>query len=157
MESSRNRTMNNTLKLLAKDLTKEFPRSPRETLAGYVIAARAVDKCRSVLAGTAADYHSGCPVDEIFLTFAEIPYDKFRDFVATGATDEEIAGWIEKTAKPRQKIEIIHWNNDLRTKRISEMPDAVQEYMEDYIPKFVPRNRPVYVLFDVYDLEEQRI
>jgi len=28
---------------------------------------------------------------------------------------------------------------------------------EDYIPKFIPRNRPVYVLFDVYDLEEQRI
>jgi hypothetical protein len=29
--------------------------------------------------------------------------------------------------------------------------------MEDYIPKFVPRNRPVHVFFDVYDLEEQRI
>ena len=28
--------------------------------------------------------------------------------------------------------------------------------MEDYIPKFIPRNRPVYVLFDVYDLEEER-
>jgi hypothetical protein len=29
--------------------------------------------------------------------------------------------------------------------------------MEDYIPKFIRRNRPVYVLFDVYDIEEQRI
>ena len=28
------------LKLLAPDLTKSYPRSPRETLAGYVIAAR---------------------------------------------------------------------------------------------------------------------
>ena len=51
------------LQLLAPDLTKNFPRSPRETLAGYVIAARAVDKCRAVLAGTAGEYHSGCPVD----------------------------------------------------------------------------------------------
>lgn len=33
------------LRLLARDLTREFPRSPRETLGGYVIAARAVDKC----------------------------------------------------------------------------------------------------------------
>ena len=36
--------MNANLKLLAKD----YPRSPRETLAGYVIAARMLDKCRAV-------------------------------------------------------------------------------------------------------------
>jgi len=29
--------------------------------------------------------------------------------------------------------------------------------MEEYIPRCVPRNRPVYVFFDVYDLEEERI
>jgi Domain of unknown function (DUF5069) len=56
----------------------------------------------------------------------------------------------------RPRIEIIRWNNDLRGKRLSEMPDGIQEYMEDYVPKFVPRNRPVYVFFDVYDLEEER-
>jgi hypothetical protein len=145
------------IKLLAKDLSKEFPRSPREMLAGYVIAARAVDKCRSVLAGTAGDYHSGCPVDVIFLDFAGITYDAFREFVATGATDAEIADWIAKTAKQRPRIETIKWNNDLRGKRLSELPDGLQEYMEDYVPKFVPRNRPVYVFFDIYDLEEQRI
>jgi hypothetical protein len=145
------------LKFLARDLTKTFPRSPRETLGGYVIAARAVDKCRAVLAGTAGDYHSGCPVDSLWLDFAGIAYDAFRDFVSTGATDDEIAGWIQRTAKPRPRIEIIRWNNELRGKRLSEMPDKIQEYMEEYIPKFVPRNRPVYVFFDVYDLEEQRI
>lgn len=149
--------MTDKLKLLAKDLTREFPRSPRETLGSYVIAARAVDKCRAVLAGTGGEYHSGCPVDEIFLSFAEISYDSFRTFVATGATDAEIAEWIEKNAKSRPRIEIIRWNNDLRGKRLSELPDGLQEYMEDYIPKYVPRNRPVYVFFDVYDLEEQRI
>jgi hypothetical protein len=145
------------LKLLAKDLTKEFPRSPREMLAGYVIAARAVDKCRAVLAGTGGEYHSGCPVDAMFLEFAGIGYDKFRDFVATGATDAEMTTWIQQQAKPRPRAEIIQWNNELRARRLSELPAGIQEYMEDYIPKFVPRNRPVYVFFDVYDLEEQRI
>jgi len=148
---------NDKLKLLARDLTREFPRSPREMLAGYVIAARAVDKCRSVLAGVGGEYHSGCPVDAMFLDFTAIPYEKFRDFVATGATDAEIAAWIEQTAKQRPRIEIIRWNNDLRTKRLCDLPDDIQEYMEDYMPRFVPRNRPVYVFFDVYDLEEQRI
>jgi hypothetical protein len=145
------------LKYLAKDLTKDFPRSPRETLAGYVVAARAVDKCRSVLAGTAGEYHSGCPLDRMWLDFAGIPYETFKEFIATGATDAETAAWIERTAKSRPKAEIIRWNNDLRYKRICDMDDGMQEYFEEYIPKFVPRNRPVYVWFDIYDIEEQRI
>jgi hypothetical protein len=63
------------VRLLAKDLSKDFPRSPLETPAGYVIAARAVDKCRAVLAGTGGEYHFGCPVDAMFLEFAGIPYE----------------------------------------------------------------------------------
>ena len=41
------------VKLLACDLRngKAFPRSPREMLGGYVLAARAVDKCRAVFVG----------------------------------------------------------------------------------------------------------
>ncbi len=41
-----------TMITTAKDLTKEYPRSPRETLAGYVLAARVLDKCRAAIAGT---------------------------------------------------------------------------------------------------------
>ena len=149
--------MNEKLKLLAIDLTKEFPRSPRELLAGYVIAARCLDKCRSVLAGTAGEYHSGCPLDLFFLEYVGIAYDDFKAQVATGATDAEMAGWIESKATRRPRIEIIKWNNDWRGKRMCELPDKLQEYMEDYIPKFIRRNRPVYHFFDVYDIEEQRI
>lgn len=147
----------NHLHLIAKDLTKDFPRSPREMLAGYVIAARCVDKCRSVLADKGGEYHSGCPLDEIWLNFVEIEYDEFKDFIATGATDEEVEKWIQEKAKPREKLEIIKWNNEWRGKRLSECPDMIQEFMEGYVQEFIPRNRPVYVLFDIYDLEEQRI
>jgi len=41
----------------ALDLTKQFPRSPRDTLAGYIYAARLTDKCRAVVAGTNGGYH----------------------------------------------------------------------------------------------------
>lgn len=46
------------VKLLTRDLRdgKEFPRSPRNTLGGYVLAARAVDKCRAVLVDWQGDY-----------------------------------------------------------------------------------------------------
>ena len=145
------------VKLLARDLRdgKQYPRSPRETLGGYVLAARAVDKCRAVLARSQGDYHSNCPLDQIWLKFAEIDYDAFRSFVATGATDDAIAVWISKHAKKRKRTEIIAWNNKQRDARLSELPSDLQVYMEDYIAKFIPRNRVVYHWFDVYDIEEE--
>lgn len=147
------------VKLLARDLrdAKNYPRSPRETLAGYVLAARAVDKCRAVLAGCQGEYHSNCPLDQRWLKFAEINYNEFRAFVATGATDADIAAWIGEHAKKRPRGEIIAWNNKERDLRLSELPIELQEYMEDYIAQCVPRNRVVYHWFDVYDLEEERL
>ena len=149
----------NQAKLLARDLRdgKEWPRSPRTTLAGYVLAARAVDKCRAVLAGTEGEFHSNCPLDQIWLKFAEIDYNAFRSFVATGATDDEIAAWIGQHAKNRPRAEIIAWNNRQRDLRLSDLSLDLQEYLEDYIAKFIPRNRVVYHWFDVYDLEEERL
>jgi uncharacterized protein DUF5069 len=147
------------VELLARDLRegKEYPRSPRTTLGGYVLAARAVDKCRAVLVGWQGEYHSNCPLDQRWLKFAEIDYDTFRSFVATGATDDEVAAWIDKQAKKRQRAEIIAWNNKERDLRLSDLPLETQEFMEDYIQKYVPRNRVVYHWFDVYDLEEERL
>ncbi len=147
------------VKLLARDMRddKEFPRSPRETLGGYVLAARALDKCRSALVGLEGEYHSNCPVDKRWLDFAEIEYDAFRQFVATGATDDEVAEWISKNANPRPRQKIVVWNNQQRDARISDLPVETQVYMEDYIAKYIPRNRVVYHWFDVYDIEEERM
>ena len=148
---------NEKLKLLALDLTKNYPRSPRETLAGYVIASRMLDKCRAVVAGTAGEYHFDCPLDNYFLGFTGIAAAQFKDFVATGATDTDVAAWIEQHSKIKSRAEVIAWNNQLRCTRLCDMPINLQEFLEGYIPQFVPKNRPVYVWFDVYDLEEGRI
>lgn len=144
------------VKLLAKDLTKDYPRSPRETLGGYVLAARCLDKCRATIVGTQGEYHYDCSLDERFFGFTEIKPDEFKNFVATGATDDEVAQWIGSHAKKRDRVEIILWNNKERDLRLSDLSPQVQEFMEDYIRKYVPRNRPIYRWFDVYDLEEER-
>lgn len=145
------------LKLLAKDLSKEPPRSARDTLGGYVIAARTLDKCRAVLAGSEDEYHFDCPLDNFFFSFAEISGEAFKECVATGASDAEVADWITGNSKKRERSEIIKWNNELRSKRICDLPTELQVFMEDYIPENLPTHRPVYVLFDVYDLEEGRL
>src|SRR5438067_11693506 len=129
------------VKLLARNLRdgNEFPRSPRQTLAGYVLAARAVDKCRAVLAGWEGEYHSNCRLDQRWLKFGEVDYDDFRSFVATGATDDEIAAWISDHAKKRSRADIIPGNNKERDVQFSGLPWELKEYVEDYIQHVMPR------------------
>ena len=111
----------------------------------------------AALVGWEGEYHSNCPLDQRWLSFAEINYDEYRSFVATGSTDEEVAVWIGEHARKRSHAEIVIWNNRERDLRLSDLSPELQEYMEDYIASFVPRNRVVYHWFDVYDLEEERL
>jgi hypothetical protein len=141
----------------ATDLTKEFPRSPRETLAGYVHAGRMLDKCRAVVAGTAGEYHYNCPLDRFLFDFTGIDAETFKAFVATGADDAAVAAWITEHSKIKAASEVVAWNNKMRDLRLSEMPLPLQEFLEGYIPKFIPPGKIVQVWFDVYDLEEGRI
>ena len=122
-----------------------------------MLAARALDKCRAVLVGWQGDYHSNCPLDQRWLKFAEIDDNAYRSFVATGATDNEVVVWIGEHAKKRSRAEIVIWNNKERDLRLSDLTLGLQETMEDYIQKYVPRHRVVYHWFDVYDLEEKRL
>jgi len=83
------------VKQLAKDLRKDYPRSPREKLGGYVIAARCVDKCRAFLLGINGDYNYWpCSLASQWFSFTGITPDQFKEVVATGASDKEIGEWI---------------------------------------------------------------
>ncbi len=144
---------------LARDLTKDFPRSPRKTLAGYVLGYRMLDKCRAELAGTNGEYHYDCPLDNYLLGFAEVKAEDFKNFVATGADDAAVEAWFAEHAKSHTKLELAKWNNALRYRRLSEAEDRIQEYMEDYVPANIPEERHhlIKYFFDIYDVEEKRI
>ena len=45
------------LKQLARDLRKTPPHSPHDTLGGFIIAARMLDKARADLLGINGDYN----------------------------------------------------------------------------------------------------
>ena len=148
--------MNKILTSLAKDLKKENPRSPHETLAGYVIAARMLDKCRALVNSTNGEYHFDCPLDGFFLNFAGISSLAFKQLVESGANDEEVATWItEQSHHSEDTIKL--WNLKMRQIRITELPIQLQLFLEGYIRKSIPDNRRVYTWFDVYDIEEGRI
>jgi hypothetical protein len=102
--------VNERVSSLAPDLTKTSPRSPRAPLGDYqILAARALDKCRAELANTSGSYHFNCPLDQGFFRFTGIDSEQFKNFVATGATDQEVAAWIAKTSKVQDKTKIAMW------------------------------------------------
>jgi hypothetical protein len=80
----------------ARDLRNEEPRSPSEELAGFPGGARCLDKCRATLVGWQGDFTYACPMDQKFLNAAGIDANELKSFVATGASDSEVAAWIEE-------------------------------------------------------------
>lgn len=134
-----------------------FPFPSYQHCPAFVDGARRQPIAGECLSWTARKFFSITQLDQRWLKFAEIDYDDFRSVVAAGGTDDEIAAWIGEHAKKRPRAEIIAWNNGERDLHLSDLPLELQEYMEDYIQQFIPRNRVVYHWFDVYDLEEERI
>ncbi len=102
--------MNDSLRALAPNLSKAAPRSPRVLLGNYAMAARILDKCRASLAAQAGDYHFNCPLDRMFFGFTKIHSEEFKSFVASGASDAEVAQWIEKHSVVDNPIKIKGWN-----------------------------------------------
>ncbi|MGZ4962633.1 MAG: DUF5069 domain-containing protein [Limisphaerales bacterium] len=140
---------------LARDLRKTPPRSPRETLGGFVIAARMLDKARADILGINGEYNFyPCGLGAFFWKFTGLDAMKFRDYVGTGATDQEVDQWIRDNATQKDANAIIKWNNKMRCTLISELPDQVQEYFETYVPQFCHPPSKVKFFFDVYDVEE---
>lgn len=148
--------MSTTLQSLALDLTSEFPRSPHETLGGYVIAGRTLDKCRAKLAGTLGEYHYDCPLDNYFFAFSGISAQEFAAQAESGADDAAMGSWINQQAgKSIDAIKL--WNMQMRYLRPVDLPIQAQLFLEGYMLEVIPANRRVYTWFDVYDIEEKRI
>ena len=99
----------------AKDLVIEAPRSPYETINGYAILARTIDKCRAAIADTAGEYHFDCPVDKMLFGFKNISGEEFKTFVATGASDEEIGKWVEDHGDVKTADEVSAWSSAFKT------------------------------------------
>ena len=143
------------LKKLARDLRTVPPRSPRETLGGFVIAARMLDKARADVLGSNGEYNFyPCGLGGYFWKFTGLDHEKFRDFAATGATDSEVDAWVRENTTVKDPKAVIKWNNEMIGLRLTDLDEGAQEYLAGYIPQFCKPASKVKFFFDVYDVEE---
>ena len=116
--------------ILAKDLARQAPHSPRERLSGFVIAMRTVDKCRASLAGTLGEYHYDCPLDNVLFKFKGITGDQFKTAVQVASTYEDVGAWLLANGTPRTPVEIKAWSDKVEADSLMKNPDKRAYFIE---------------------------
>src|SRR3979411_1502041 len=99
--------------VVGKDLTRESPRSPRVRVGGYAILGRTIDKCRALAAGDIGEYHFDCPLDKPVFGFKRIKGDDFKAQIENGASDQQMAEWLDQNGEKKTVDEIKHWSNEV--------------------------------------------
>ena len=136
------------------DLTKQYPRSPRERLGGMSILPRAIDKARAQLAGTLGDYiYFDCVINRMLFNTFGVTEDEFLESVRQSQTDQDVLQWVEEYVRPeRYKVE--EMNQKLET---AEPTAEQREYFQKELQAADPGNTTVKTWADLLDLEEGRL
>ena len=124
--------MNNKGK--GKDLTQEPPRSPRVRIGGYAILARTYDKCCALLWGNIGEYHFDCPLDNMLFGFKGVKGDDFKAEVEKGATDEEMAKWLDNHGDKKTPEEVKAWSDEVEASNPSNNPEKREWFLEQLKP-----------------------
>ena len=115
---------------IARDLTQQAPHSPRERLAGFVIASRAVDKCRASLAGTLGEYHYDCPLDNKLFNFKGITGAQFKTAVQASTNYDEVGTWLLATGTAKTPAEIKTWSDATEAGSLMKIPEKRSYFIE---------------------------
>lgn len=114
-----------------KNLTKEAPRSPHEMLGGFVILARALDKCRASIAQVEGGYNFDCPLDKMLFDFKGTDVEAFKERVSHGATDEEMIKFMKETGLDKTDEEIEKWSEDAINFTYANPPEEKKWFVDE--------------------------
>jgi len=117
--------------ITARDLTKQAPHSPRERIAGFVIANRTIDKCRASIAGTLGEYHYDCPLDNMLFSFKGINGDQFKTAVQAAKDYEDVGTWLQANGTKKTPAEIKTWSDEMEADSMMKNPEKRAYFIEN--------------------------
>jgi Domain of unknown function (DUF5069) len=116
--------------IITRDLTKQAPNSPRQRIAGFVIASRAVDKCRASVAGTRGEYVFDCGLDKTLFSFKGITGGQFKAIAQAATTYEEVGAWLQDNGTPKTPLEIKAWSDETEAGNPMKQPERRSHFIE---------------------------
>ena len=135
------------------DLSKAFPRSPKQEMAGLVHLPRMIDKSRAYKANKLADYIFPCPLDKIILSFLRVDAEVFADMTIV-KKDDEINEWVKEQIESKSKSDLDFINKQILDRR----PDSKDrfEYFNELRNKIDSSRTDINTWAELIDLEEGR-
>ena len=135
------------------DLSRAFPRSPKQEMAGLVHLPRMIDKGRAYKENKLADYIFPCPLDKIILSFLRIDAEVFANMTSK-KKDDEIKEWAKEIIKSKTQSDLNFTNNQI----LERKPDSKDrfEYFNELRDKVDPSRTDVNTWAELIDLEEGR-
>ena len=136
------------------DLSKAFPRSPKQEMAGLVHLPRIIDKGRAYKENKLADYIFPCPLDKIILNFLKVDTEVFAN-MTRDKKDAEINDWAKEQTKSKSQSDFDFINKQILERR----PDSEDrlDYFNDLRNKIDPSRTDIDTWADLIDLEEGRL
>ena len=117
--------------VIGKDLAKEPPRSPRIRVGGYAILGRTTDKCRALVAGNIGEYHFDCPLDNTLFGFKGVKGVDFKAQIENGASDQQIAEWLDQAGEKKTPDEIKNWSDEVTSASLYSDPEKREWFSEE--------------------------
>src|ERR1700685_3894921 len=116
--------------IIARDLTKQAPHSPRERIAGFAIANRTIDKCRASLTGKLGEYHYDCPLDNMLFSFKGINGEQFKAAVQAAKNYEDVGAWLQANGTAKTPVEIKAWSDEMDVSSLMKNPEKRAYFIE---------------------------
>lgn len=139
--------------VIGKDLTKESPRSPRLRIGGYVILGRTIDKCRALVAGEIGEYHFDCPLDNTLFGFKGVNGADFKAQIENGASDQQMAEWLDSNGQPKTADEVRRWSDETETGNPYNDPERRDWFVQQLKPLGLDPAKTT--LFDWLDADDK--
>ena len=100
--------------IVARDLNKQAPHSPRAHLAGKL-----------------GEYHYDCPLDNVLFSFKGITAKQFTAAVTTASDYEEIGDWLQMNGTAKTATEIKAWSDGVEAGSLYKDPEKRAYFIEN--------------------------
>ena len=136
------------------DLTKEYPRSPNDKMAGIVSLPRMLDKAHADADGKLGEYDVDCPHDKPVLQFMGVDFATFAEKIKQLKYDDSaIELWARGLLADRNAADLEAFND---SRRYWAPDDHSAQYFNSLRDQVAPGRTDVTTWFQLLDIDEHR-